>query len=135
MNPQAITITLSEQTYQRVQKRANQRTRSVADALEQVVEATLSNTTAEEAALSEIDSELEQLAFLDNDQLWQAARLTVPVEKSDKVERLLQKYKQEGLIESEQEELAHLQQFEHRIMLVCAEAAILLQERGFQPLH
>ncbi|MCB0000858.1 MAG: hypothetical protein KDE56_34075, partial [Anaerolineales bacterium] len=84
MNPQAITITLSEQTYQRVQKRANQRTRSVADALEQVVEATLSNTTAEEAALSEIDSELEQLAFLDNDQLWQAARLTVPVEKSDK---------------------------------------------------
>lgn len=135
MNPQAITITLSEQTYQRVQKRANQRTRSVADALEQVVEATLSNTTAEEAALSEIDSELEQLAFLDNDQLWQAARLTVPVEKSDKVERLLQKYKQEGLIESEQEELAHLQQFEHRIMLVCAEAAILLQGRGFQPLH
>lgn len=135
MNPQAITITLSEQTYQRVQKRANQRTRSVADALEQVVEATLSNTTAEEAALSEIDSELEQLAFLDNDQLWQAARLTVPVEKSDKVERLLQKYKQEGLIESEQEELAHLQQFEHRIMLVRAEAAILLQERGFQPLH
>lgn len=135
MNPQAITITLSEQTYQRVQKRANQRTRSVADALEQVVEATLSNTTAEEAALSEIDSELEQLAFLDNDQLWQAARLTVPVEKSDKAERMLQKYKQEGLIESEQEELAHLQQFEHRIMLVCAEAAILLQERGFQPLH
>lgn len=127
MNPQAITITLSEQTYQRVQKRANQRNRSIEDELERVVEAALDEKTITPA----VDQEIEQLAFLDDDHLWRAARLMVPVEKSDKVHMLLQKYKQEGLTENEEDELDHLQQFEHRIMLVRAEAAVLLQKRGF----
>ena len=127
MNPQAITITLSEQTYQRVQKRASQRNRSIEDELEQVVETAL----GAETIAAEIDQEVEQLAFLDDDHLWRAARLTVPVEKSNTVHMLLQKYKQEGLTENEQEELDHLQQFERRIMLIRPEAAVLLQERGF----
>ncbi|MCA9964154.1 MAG: hypothetical protein KC423_07925 [Anaerolineales bacterium] len=128
MNPQAITITLSEQTYQRVQKRANQRNRTIQDELERVVEAALDDETITTAG---IDQEIEQLAFLNDEHLWRAARLIVPLEKSNKVHLLLQKYKQEGLTENEQDELDHLQHFEHRIMLVRAEAAVLLQERGF----
>lgn len=127
MNPQVITITLSEQTYQRVQKRANQRNRSIEDELEHVVEAAM----GEETLLAEIDREVEQLAFLDNDHLWRAARQTVPVDKSDQVHKLLQKYKEEGLTENEEDELNQLQRFEHHIMLIRAEAAALLQERGF----
>jgi hypothetical protein len=118
---------LSEQTYQPVQKRANQRNRSVEDEVEQVVEAALGEATSD----ADIDREVEQLAFLDNEHLWRAGRLTVPVEKSNKVHVLLEKYKQEGLTENEQEELDQLQQFEHRIMLIRAEAAVLLHDRGF----
>ena len=78
----------------------------------------------------DISEEVKQLPFLDNDHLWRTAQLQVSAEKSNRMQELTAKQGAEGLTESEQEEATQLQHLAHRIMLLRAEAAILLKERG-----
>jgi hypothetical protein len=47
------------------------------------------------------------------------------------MQELTWKQQQEGLTETEQQEAKQLQRLGHRVMLLRAEAAALLQERGF----
>ncbi len=122
---QSITVQLPDNLYQRMRQRARERNRSVEAEVAEVVErafaADLSPATADL---------LEQLPHLTDESLWQAARMRVPDEKAERMQELIWKEQAEGLVTAEEEEAAQLQQYARRTMLIRAEAAALLVERG-----
>lgn len=54
----------------------------------------------------------------------------MPAEKRERMEDLLSKLQSEGLTEPEQQEVTLLQHYGHRIMMIRAEAAVLLKRKG-----
>jgi hypothetical protein len=71
------------------------------------------------------------LALLDDEALWQAARSHLPSEAAAQLEVLHLKRQQEGLTETETQILAGLVCQYERAMLVRAQAAVLLKQRGY----
>jgi hypothetical protein len=118
---QTVTISLPDQLYRQVQQRSQQNQRDMAAELVSVVT----------EALPDWDVALTQLAFLPDEALWQAAQTQATDEENERMQELLAKQKRMGLTTAEQEELTLLANFFRRIMLVRAEAAVLLQERGY----
>ena len=131
MTYQPVTVRLPDQLYERVRQRAQARNRSLESELIQVVQTGLDIDDEEHDIASEIESELTQLPFLADDDLWRAAQLTIPVATSERMEELLWKSKAEGLTHAEREEAERLQFLGQRVMLIRAEAAVLLKNRGF----
>lgn len=131
MTPQTVPVNLPEQLYRRVRQMAEDKNRSVSDELTAVVEKALAADDEWQGVATEIADEIAQLQFLDDAHLWRTARLTVPTEKSERMQDLSQKLKAEGLTAAEEEEVQRLQRYAHRIMLLRAEAAVLLKRRGF----
>src|SRR5690606_11111966 len=74
--------------------------------------------------------ELSQLRWLTDSELWQAACLTATAEESEQMQILLEKQQRQALTPSEQEQAQQPSYFFNRIMLVRAEAAVLLKTRG-----
>jgi hypothetical protein len=127
MNSQQVTITLPEIIYERVKRRSQQMQRSVADELAAVVAAFLPE---QESLPPDIEQELSELDLFTNEELWRAARMTAPADKSERMQVLVEKQQLEGLTDSEKQEAAVLSHFFNRVMLVRAKAAVLLKERG-----
>lgn len=75
-------------------------------------------------------SEQEQLAVLDDAELWRVAARQVSADESERMQRLAERRKTAGLTPTETEELRRLQGFAQRVMLLRAEAAALLKKRG-----
>lgn len=123
---QAITISLPDTVYRQVKRSSEQNQRDVADEVVSVVMQALpqGETTAV------LEQELAQLTFLTDDELWTAARMEATPAENERMAQLLAKQKRLGLTLAEQEELTLLANFFRRIMLVRAEAAVLLQSRG-----
>ncbi|HLB45739.1 MAG TPA: hypothetical protein VJL59_01815, partial [Anaerolineales bacterium] len=74
---------------------------------------------------------ISPLALLDNEALWRAARSHLPAEAASQMEELHLKRQREGLSEAEQQTLAGLVRQYERAMLVRAQAAALLKQRGY----
>ena len=127
MNLQQVTITLPETIYERVKKRSQQTQRSVADELAAVVTASLPD---EESLPPDIEQELSELDLFTTEELWRAARMTAPQDKTERMQLLVEKQQLEGLTDSEKQEAALLSHFFNRVMLIRAKAAVLLKERG-----
>lgn len=130
MTIHTVTVNLPARIYERVQQQAQDKNRSVEDELTAVVETAVSLGEEWAGVPSDLAEEAAQLALLDDDHLSRVARLTVPVEKSERMQALTWKQQREGLTEAEQQEAKQLQRLAHRVMLLRAEAAVLLQERG-----
>jgi hypothetical protein len=71
------------------------------------------------------------LQFLSDDALWATARNRLPQEISMQLEQLNHKQQREGLTEVEAGTLEQLVQEYERMMLLRAQAAVLLKERGY----
>lgn len=127
----SVTVNLPERIYERVQQQAQKKNRSVEDELTAVVETAISLGEEWAGIPPDLAEEAAQLALLDDEHLWRVARLTVPVEKSERMQALTWKQQSEGLTKAEQQEAQQLQRLAHRVMLLRAEAAVLLKERGF----
>lgn len=127
MNSQQITITLPEPIYQRVKRRSQQMQRSIADEL---VAAVTSSLPEQETLPPDIEQELSELDLFTDEELWRAARMTAPADKTGRMQVLIEKQQLEGLTDSEKQETAVLSHFFNRVMLVRAKAAVLLKERG-----
>jgi hypothetical protein len=130
MTLQTVTVNLSEKTYQKVRQLADDRNRSVEEELATVVENALDEDNTWAGVSSNIAEEVDQLRFLDDAHLWRAAQLTIAEEKSERMQFLSQKQKAEGLAAAEMDEVEQLQHLAHRVMLVRAEAAVQLKNRG-----
>ena len=126
---QTFSVHLPSQIYKRFQQLAQRKQRSVDDEIIAASENVLG--TDELAQIPpEMMEELDQLAFLDNEHLWRVARQTVSEKKTTRIQTLIEKQEAEGLTSSEQQEVILLRQFANRIMLLRAEAAVLLKSRG-----
>jgi hypothetical protein len=77
-----------------------------------------------------VDSEpLSDLEALDDEALWQAARTTMTIEQRDRLEELLE-FKS-SLTTEEEAEVRALVALYRKIILIRAEAAVLLKNRGY----
>jgi plasmid stability protein len=131
MTLQQVTIQLPHKLLSQIRQRAAAKHRSVDEEMASVVEAGLTTDETWAGVPADIAEEVEQLRLLEDEYLWRTARLTVPDDKTARMQFLIDKQLGEGLTEQEQQETKGLQHLAHRVMLLKAEAALLLQERGF----
>ena len=128
MTVQPVTLQLPNALYHHLKRRAEQARRSVEDELVEVVATAVLVGDELSADLGEATSPLSLLG--DND-LWRAARSHLPAEASAQLESLHLKRQSEVLTESEKQTLASLVRQYERAMLVRAQAAALLKQRGY----
>lgn len=127
MIQQRITITLPEKIYRQVERQSQAMQRSVAEEVVAVVTAALPE---QEQLPADLEAELAHLDLFSDEELWRAAQLTAPAEKTSRMQILVEKQQLEGLTETEKGEAELLSHFFNRIMLVRAKAAVLLKSRG-----
>ncbi len=78
----------------------------------------------------EVEAELRALEVLNDDVLWAVARSRMNLTKQRRWRRLLEKSKQHGLTEPEQQELERLMADGDRLTVCKAQAYLLLKKRG-----
>jgi plasmid stability protein len=127
MPTQSVTLHLPDPLYQRLKRRAEQAHRALEDELLDVVAAAVPVADDLPAELTEA---LSPLALLDDQALWRAARTRLAADAAEELEGLHLKQQREGLSASEAEQAAALLRQYERVMLVRAQAAALLKQRG-----
>lgn len=130
MTAQTVTISLPENLYQVVRQRADTRRRTIEAELAVVIGEALAGSDESGHLPDDIAETVHQLTLLDTDDLWRAARTTVPPETSDRMQELVTKRQSVGLTGDEEHEAAQLGRLADRVMMVRAEAAALLAARG-----
>ncbi len=127
MTIQSVTLNLPGHLYNRLKRRAEQAHRTVEAELLEVVASAV--PVADELP-AELNEAISPLALLDDEALWRAARSHLPAEAAVQMENLHLKRQREGLTEAEAQTLAGLVRQYERTMLVRAQAAALLKQRG-----
>ena len=127
MAVQDVTIRLPDRLYHQVKQRARRMQRSVEEEVVAAVEVAL--PAFDELPLAVAD-EIGQMSFLTDQELWQAARSTMTSTENRRMQALLLKRQREGLSPEDEAEAERLAQRQERVMLVRAQAAALLKERG-----
>lgn len=127
MSTQAITLELPLSLYQTFKGRAERARRSVEVEILEFVASAAEDLGDLPADLAEA---VEGLGVLNDEALWAAARNRVPVEQSEELEALNLKQQAEGLTQGERQRQEQLLHACDRVMLVRANAARILKERG-----
>jgi hypothetical protein len=96
------------------------------------VDAELEAPTSADALSPDLTLAIEHLSTLSDRELEWAARNHLPEESAARLEELHWKRDREGLNEAEARELSHLVALYERTMLVRAQAAMLLRQRGHE---
>jgi hypothetical protein len=86
---------------------------------------------ATEMLSDDLEQAIAQLVFLDDAALWQAARSRLASDAVERLSELNAKRQREGLTEAEQQESELLTYQYERMVLVRAQAALLLKQRGY----
>ena len=128
MSAHAITLHLPETLYKRFRQRAEWSRRSLENEL---LDAVAASAASAEAELSpELIEAVEALESLGDEELWRLARETMSPAASQELETLHFKQRGEVLSPTEDATRARLIHEYERSMLVRAQAARLLKERG-----
>lgn len=127
MTAHAVTLQLPGPLYSHFQSRAERTHRSLEAELLDAVAAVASD---EEDLPPELAQTIADLGLLTDEELWRAARNRLSDEARAHLEALNFKQQKEGLAPAEKETLEHLVQQYDRAVLLRAEAARLLKERG-----
>jgi len=123
-----VTLHVPDALYDRLKQRAAHARRSVEEELLDVLAAAVPVTRELPADLTDA---LSPLALLDDDALWRAARSHLAAQSAAGLEALHLKRQRKGLTAVEAEKAASLVRQYERAMLVRAQAAVLLKERGY----
>jgi len=124
---QTVTLNVPDALYTRLKQRAEQTHRSVEDELLEVVAVAVPVVDDLPADLADA---ISPLSVLNDDALWRAARSHLPVEAATRIEDLHLKRQREGLTDAEAQTLAALIRRYEKAMLVRAQAAMILSQRG-----
>ena len=127
MSAQAITLHLPGSLYDLFQRKAQQSHQSLEAVLLEAVTAAAPN---DDAIPPDLATAVSQLSSLDDRSLWLAAKDRLSDTALAELEALNQKKQRQGLTEDEAERLAELASGYERVVLLRAEAASLLKERG-----
>ena len=128
MTTQTVTLDLPELLYQKLQLRAAQTRRTVEDELLEVLATAV--PVADDLP-DDLTAAITPLAMLDDTDLWRAAQTQLPSDVAVRLEELHLKRQRAGLTESEEREASILAHQYERVMLVRAQAAALLKQRGY----
>jgi hypothetical protein len=128
MHGQSITLHVPDALYDRLKQRAEQADRSVED---EVLEVVATAIPPDDALPSYLARALAPLTLLDDEALWRAARSHLPPEAAARLAALHAKRQAEGLSDAETRTLARLMRQYERAMVVRAQAAMLLKQRGY----
>ena len=129
MPSRPVTIDLPGEIYEQLQQHANQVQRPLEAELLDVI---LSALRQDDALPDALASTLDQLRLLDSQTLLQMARSHLSAEESAQLEAFNMKQQREGLDAHERQCRDDLLRQYERTLLVRAEAAGLLQERGVE---
>jgi plasmid stability protein len=127
MDAQTLQLHVPGPLYYHLKRRADQAHHSVEDETLDVLATALPATEELPADLSEA---VAALSLLDDDALWDAAQSHLPKKAAERMESLHRKRQRQGLTESETQRLETLVHQYERYMLVRAQAAALLKQRG-----
>ena len=127
MSVQPITVNLPTILYSRLRRRAEQSRHTVEAELLEVVTTAMPVADDLPADLSEA---ISPLSLLEDAALWRAARSRLASETAAQLEVLHLKRQRDGLTATEEQILAGLVRQYERVMLVRAQAAALLKQRG-----
>jgi len=127
MNTHTVTIEIPTSLYERLRDQATQSDRSIEAELVEVVSHAL---PVDEPLSPQMTQLLQDLSLLNDHALWQSARSHLSKSASEQMEALHHKRQREALTPSEQEVLTTLLAQYERYMVVRAQAAVLLKQRG-----
>jgi plasmid stability protein len=127
MPTQHLSLNVPGPIYEHLKQRAEQAQRSVEEESLEVLATVVPADTGLPAVLREA---IESLSLLDDAALWRAARSRLPDDVIDELESLQLKLQREGLTDTESGQLSQLVYQYERQMLVRAQAAALLKQRG-----
>ncbi len=127
MAVQTVTLDLPAALYQQLKRRADATLRSVEDELLTVVATAV---PASDELPQDLEEAISPLALLNDEALWRAARTKISPEAAEHLEELHTKRRHEGLTGAETHALTALMWQYDRAMLVRAQAAALLKQRG-----
>jgi hypothetical protein len=127
MTVHAITLHLPDTLYKRFRQRAEWSHRSLETEL---LDAVASAAPVEDELSPELIEAIEALVQLDDERLWRLARQAMSGEASQQLEALHSKQQDEGLSPDEDATRAKLISEYERTMLIRAQAARLLKDRG-----
>lgn len=128
MSQQTLILSLPDDLYRRIKQHAEQSGRT----LEEEVERALAEAIpADEQVTPELERMLASLALLDDDALWQAARNDLAREAAEEIRRLRARRERKGLSDAEKQRFSDLLYQYDKGILIRAEAAVQLKERGY----
>jgi plasmid stability protein len=127
MADKRLILSFPEDLYARLEQRAQQTQRSVE---EEALDTLAAALPPDDGLPDDLEGELASLSLLDDEALWQAARSRLSNDDVARSEILHWKWQREGLTEAEAEATADLTRVYDRLMLVRAQAAVLLKQRG-----
>ncbi len=131
MNEQTITLTLPEPIYQHLQKQAQITTSPLNEIVFQILSQSLSPEIEEDLPFN-YRIELESMAHLSDDVLWQMAESTMNQDKVALYDTLLARHKARNLTPIGKEWLTKLREESEQLMLRKAHAYLILKSRGHQ---
>jgi hypothetical protein len=125
---QQVTLSLPEPLFLQIQRAAEKTKRSLQDILVEAASAIAAET---EAIPKTMRTTFAQMAYLNDAALWQAARATMASAQRDRLAELHDLQDQRGLTEEEKAEEQALLTLYRETILVRAQAAVLLKQRGY----
>ena len=128
MTTHEVTLNLPEPIYDQLHRAAEKTQRTVTELM---VEAMLAAAPTLASDNSAMRSAIAQLACLNDAALWQAARATVPLPQREQLAALHDKQQRDGLTSDEQFEERALIALYQETLLLRAQAAVLLHQRGY----
>jgi plasmid stability protein len=128
MTTQTVTLDLPGTLYHQLKQRAERSHRTVEDELLELLAAAV--PAADELPV-DLTEALSPLQVLDDETLWRAARSHFAAEAASQLETLHLKQQRDGLSEAEDQTRTVLVRQYERAMLVRAQAAALLKQRGY----
>lgn len=128
MSVQTVTLNVPDTVYQQIKRAAEKMHRPVNDVL---VEAVIAAAPVAHDAAPDLKSALAQMAFLNDAALWQAARATMPPTQRTRLEALHDKQQRDGLSAAERIEEQAMLSLYRETVLMRAQAAMLLKQRGY----
>ena len=128
MAVQEITLSLPETVYEQIRRVAEKAHRPVNDIL---VEAVVAVAPVLGEGSPNLRAALAQMAYLNDAALWQAARATMSAKQREQLEALHMRQQRGALTPEEQSEEQALLALYRETLLVRAQAAVLLKQRGY----
>jgi hypothetical protein len=128
MTVQTVTLNLPKAVYEQIRQAAEKARRPVDEVLTEAVAAV---APVMGTASGELRTALAQMAYLNDAALWQIARTTMLAEQRERLEALHHQQQLEGLTVEEQDEEQALLALYRETLLIRAQAAVLLKQRGY----